>query len=182
MTELTQERLQQLFTYDADEGVLYWNRRPLSDFATARSHALWNTKHAGKAAGSRSKAGYVSVGIGYRHYLVHRLIWVLVHGSWPDGDIDHVDGVPSNNRIGNLRCVPHRINLRNQKRPKTNKSGIVGVAQNRKTGRWLAKIYINGKTFHLGSFVFAIDAIKARQRAERKYGFHENHGRIALTE
>ena len=59
--------------------------------------------------------GYRKLKFRGKQYLVHRIAWLLQHGSWPVGDIDHIDGNPSNNKLENLRDVPHSVNLQNRK-------------------------------------------------------------------
>jgi hypothetical protein len=60
---------------------------------------------------------------------VHRIIWELIHGSIDDNlDIDHIDGVKTNNKIENLRLVTRKVNLRNQKTNSRNTSGFTGVS------------------------------------------------------
>jgi len=44
--------------------------------------------------------------------------------------------------------------------------------------RWEAYVKINGKKKYLGRFKTYTDAVKAREEAERQYGFHKNHGKI----
>ena len=70
-------------------------------------------------------------------YVVSRIIWELTHGTIPEGYvIDHLDGNPLNNKIENLACKTRAGNMRNRKKPKSNKSGVVGV---RKEGNsWIA--------------------------------------------
>ena len=69
-----------------------------------------------------------------KRYLVHRVIWVLVYGNIsPNLDIDHIDGNPWNNKISNLRLVEKKINQRNRKKMKNNKTGVCGVSYH-KTG------------------------------------------------
>lgn len=45
---------------------------------------------------------------------VSRLVWILCHDSFmpDDGQIDHIDCVPDNNRISNLELVTPDENLR----------------------------------------------------------------------
>lgn len=47
-----------------------------------------------------------------------------------------------------------------------NKSGVVGVLQVKKTGRWRASIYHNRKIIDLGTYVNKQDAVDARKKAE----------------
>ena len=46
--------------------------------------------------------------------------------------------------------------------------------------KWAAAIYVNGKLIYLGGYKKIFDAACARKSAERKYGFHLNHGRKAV--
>ena len=67
------------------------------------------------------------------------------------GDIDHIDGNPSNNKLSNLRDVPHRINIQNRKSKTTrNKSGFLGVVQ--RGNKFAAHIHRNGKQIYLGLY------------------------------
>jgi len=61
-------------------------------------------------------------------YKVHRVIWVLYHGSISKSlIIDHLDGNPHNNKIDNLALKTIRHNQQNQKKRCTNTSGVTGV-------------------------------------------------------
>jgi len=63
-------------------------------------------------------------------YQIHRIIWVLTYGSIsPDLVIDHLDGDPFNNKIGNLQLKTPADNLRNQRLRKTNTTGVTGVSR-----------------------------------------------------
>lgn len=59
---------------------------------------------------------------------VHRIIWTMMFGKIPDGNIvDHIDGDPFNNNISNLRSIPSEENTRNARKRTDNKTGITGV-------------------------------------------------------
>jgi hypothetical protein len=51
----------------------------------------------------------------YKNYYVHRVVWFLCKGTWPVHEIDHIDQNPANNRIENLRDVPHVVNCNNRR-------------------------------------------------------------------
>jgi hypothetical protein len=60
--------------------------------------------------------------------MAHRLVWFVVHGKFPDGDIDHINGNRSDNRIENLRDVTRRANLQNViKRPRNDPTLPTGI-------------------------------------------------------
>ena len=98
-------------------------------------------------------------------------------GDWPEAEIDHIDGNPSNNAWSNLRAVNSQENNRNKRRPNTNKSGRIGVSWNERRRKWRARICVCGKRKYLGMFHELEDACHARQAAEILHGFHPNHGR-----
>lgn len=161
---ITADRLRELMSYDADTGEAVW----LVDRGIR--------KRAGDSVAGATKRGYLVACIDYRRYQLHRLIWLYVHGVWPENQIDHIDQDPSNNRLENLREVDATANLRNQPRSPHNKSGFTGVCWDRARGKWSAEIYAE-KKIHLGRFDNIDDAIDARKAANIKYGFHENHGK-----
>jgi len=169
MSENTLEpgSLRHLLRYD--DGNLVWLKR-------ADMYRSWNTKHAGKVAGTSDRAGYRTIQIHGKPYKAHRVVWAIMNGSWPDGHIDHIDGNPSNNRIENLRVVTRRENHQNMRRRKDNTSGATGVYFRDHIRKWVARIRANDKDNHLGVFETREDAIAARKEAERAHGFHPNHG------
>jgi hypothetical protein len=85
---------------------------------------------AGDAAGTRSAKGYFSVQLNQKIYKVHRVIWELLNGSIDDEfQIDHVNGIKSDNSLSNLRVVANVGNSRNRTIRKTNISGVNGVSR-----------------------------------------------------
>ena len=131
---------------------------------------------AGAFAGSLNSWGYLQVCTKGKTYKVHRLVWLIEKGYWPS-ELDHINGIRTDNRIENLREVTRKENLRNQKTRCTNSSGVMGVGK--EGGRWRARIRIDGRSIHLGYFERLEDAAKARKDADEKYGYHQNHGRAA---
>lgn len=97
---------------------------------------------------------YVQVGLKNRVYPAHRLAWFYVHGEWPKGVIDHIDGDFKNNKIANLRDCSRSTNAQNQKRPHANNVvGLLGVSKSQsKTSPYRAQITINGKVTYIGTY------------------------------
>ncbi|NHT75885.1 HNH endonuclease [Rhizobiaceae bacterium CRRU44] len=177
MKELPLDLLKSLFHYDSSHGELYWKERPEPAFKCFRDYRRWNALYAGKKAGCISKStGYRYVAYQGRKYEVHRLIWAIETGQWPDR-IDHKEGRRDDNRFSELRSVSHSENMRNQAMPKSNTSGICGVYFSKQTRKWVAFITGRGRKISLGHFERKEDAAKARKDAELKYDFHPNHGR-----
>jgi len=159
------EALNKSFKYNKDTGKLY------------RRFSYHKPDEDGRDAGSLGNRGYLVVNIKCSGYLVHRIVYKLHHGVDPD-HIDHINGDKLDNRIENLRSVSQTENGKNVKLNKNNKIGYLGVHMVKNNNKWWAQIKVDGKGIYLGSFDNKQDAINARKEAEKKYGFHENHGRV----
>lgn len=172
------EVLRELLCYAPESGVLTWQQRPIACFANARCGTTWNTRYAGKEAFSATGAdGYRCGGVHKKPLLAHRVIWAMVHGRWPDGQIDHIDGNRQNNRLSNLREVPLADNARNAKVRRDNRSGIPGVLWHPRDKKWTVRIGGGDNRRSLGYFATLEGAIAARRAAEARLGYHANHGR-----
>lgn len=55
-----------------------------------------------------------------------------------------------------------------------NKSGVIGVSKEKKTGRWNARLYFKGRYVLLKTFDTFEDAVAARKKAEQKYLHQES--------
>ena len=182
-TALDVRQLHEMFTL-LPGGCLLWKQRPVSHFAPSEKRsaehlcANWNARYAGKEAiACVTPFGHKTGRINDKFFYAHRIVWAMHTGSWPEAEIDHINGSPADNRIENLRDVPHKQNLRNQSIRKNNTSGELGVRFYRPRKKWSASITVNGKTAHLGSYQTKEEATAARLAANTSHGFHENHGR-----
>lgn len=157
---LTVEEARIRLNYDPETGRLTWKK-------------LRNTLRIGEEAKSLDVAGYVQVNISGTMVKGHRLAWLLHYGAWPDGDIDHINGVRNDNRISNLRSVSGKVNCQNQRvgsRPSV--TGLIGVhLQGRGSAnkRYRAKIWVDGRQIHLGGYTTPDEAHAAYVLAKRKY-------------
>ena len=143
------------------------------------------SRHSGKPVGTRTPGGYFNTQYrlhGTRHtHLRHRIIWALHHNVSDFGELDHINGVPGDDRIDNLREVSHRANLRNARLWSHNTSGANGVNWERRREKWVAYGYAclpcgKSKRFYLGQFSRKADAIDAKKRFERENGYTDIHG------
>lgn len=130
------------------------------------------------ASNTNPKNKYARISLDGKLYLAHRLAWFYVHGEWPAEDIDHINHCKTDNRMSNLRSVTRSQNLRNMSLLKRNTSGRVGVSWIKAENKWCAQICVQNKIHLLGNYTHFYDAVAARERAEEKYGFHENHGKV----
>ena len=174
------ETLRELIAYDADTGKLFWLPRDAKFCKNEHQANAWNAKYARSEAGvAIDTHGYKTITILKKPYLAHRLIWAMHYGVWPNGQIDHINGDRSDNRIHNLRDVSQSENQRNSKRRSDNKSGVPGVSWHSRYLKWQATISSSGKRKCLGYFNDLNEAIQTRRAAEQACGYHENHGRCA---
>ena len=141
--------------YDASTGVL------TRKVASSRMKV-------GDVAGSMHKTGYLTFFIFSTQQLAHRIAWLHFYGEWPLGQIDHIDGNRSNNRIDNLRVVDNKTNGENRRAAnRNNAGGALGVRKHR-TGRFEARIKTNGRVIYLGLHDSAELACAAYVTAKRK--------------
>lgn len=175
------ERLRNLFRYEPETGKLYHNPRELSDFTSDGMKSaewlcrIWNANWAGREAGYNSY-GYCVICTDRKKIPAHRLVWALVKGEWPEGQIDHINGIRSDNRIENLRDIPSAENQRNMRRSKANTSGVTGVSWFKPTGQWAARIESRGVRYQIGYFNDIESARVAVEAKRRELGFPEGHG------
>jgi hypothetical protein len=118
---------------------------------------LWNVTRGLAKANQPCGANYVDKQ-GYREMsflgikaTLHRFVWIYHRGPYA-GDIDHIDGDPSNCRIENLRKCTRSENLKNRGKFKNCSSKYKGVYFRKDTKKWQASIRLNGKTKHLGVY------------------------------
>lgn len=154
--ELTQARLKELLHYNPDEGVFTWRVRRKG----TRSDQV---------AGGKQSCGYVEIRIDGKRHLAHRLAFLYVTGAVPSGPVDHINHNRSDNRWGNLREATVSQNLGNARLSKRNKSGHKGVYWDKRDGRWLAHIGMNGRVKRLGRFTDINDAISAYTAAAQSH-------------
>jgi len=167
---LTPGLLRSLLSFNAETGLFIWKSRPVEMFTDERAARVWNTRYANREAFTCiNKDGYRVGAIFYANVYAHRIAFLMVEGRRiPDGlEIDHINGVRSDNRWINLRAVPRIINTRNRSR--SNSRIYPGIIE--RNGRFRASISVKGKPQYLGTFPTAQQAIAARQKAESELGF-----------
>ncbi len=133
------EMLRAILWYDEMTGALSWTQAGL----IRRRSATVSRKNA---------EGYLTFSIGKTFIFAHRAAWALHFGEWPDGFLDHINGVKDDNRIANLRIATHSQNKANTAARKDNTHGFKGISP-RSNGNWRAQIRVNGKDIHLGYFL-----------------------------
>lgn len=102
----------------------------------------------GSIAGTVSRSrGYSFVKLFGKVYPAHRIIWEMHNFTLkPTENIDHINGVRSDNRLENLRAVSASENRRNVAKSRRNKSGVCGIRFRADKSCWVAFVKtLNGK-------------------------------------
>ena len=106
----TQCELQALFFYNMETGRLHWRVPPPR-----------KPSFQGQPAGSVGRLGYITIKLNQVTYCHHRLVWRYVYGEDPgEMEIDHINNVPGDDRLENLRMVTHKGNHQNRLATKLN--------------------------------------------------------------
>ncbi len=168
--------LHECLEYDASTGAMSWRERPVWHFKNAQAMRCWNGRYAGPIT-SVCNDGYIRVQVHNRPYRCHRIAWAFTYGDWPEWHIDHINGIRNDNRIENLREVTIGENSLNKKVYRHSSTGISGVNWDEKLGKWRAHITLKNQRHYLGLFTDVNAAADARKAAEKRLGFHDNHGR-----
>ena len=135
------------------DGGLFWKKSP------AR-----NVK-AGDRAGTLNPNGYRYFRVEGKPIAEHRMVYFMHNPDWDISDssqeIDHINRIPDDNRIENLRVVTKQENQFNRI--------VKGYCWDKQAQKWKASISVNGKDIFLGNFDYETDARLARVTAKKKY-------------
>src|SRR5690554_5526005 len=115
---ITADYIRSRLDYDPETGVFTWRAKPI----VTRHDKMQNTRYAGKQAGKPDSHGYLQIMLDRQLILAHRLAWLHHYGEWPEGELDHINRNPLDNRISNLRPASRSQNTINRKTPRTNTS------------------------------------------------------------
>lgn len=162
MREVPIDQLHDKLNYNPETGDLIW----IND-------TRWTRK--GSIAGTMC-LGYIKISINKIIIPAHRIAWAMTYKRWPFGEIDHINGDRSDNRICNLRESTHQQNCMNRAKARNNKSGYKGVSWHYVGQKWQAHISIGGKGIYLGLFDNPQQAYEAYQKAASlAYGAFARH-------
>lgn len=136
------KRVSELLRLDDETGLLHWKVK------------RGNKYKVGDVAGSVQGNRYMRMQIDGVHLSVHRIVWAIHHGYWPPDDkqIDHINGLKTDNRPFNLRLADNSQNQINSRGREGTKSGLKGVDWIQRVGKWRAKIMVKKKNIHIGYY------------------------------
>lgn len=154
-TDLTAERLRELLHYNPETGAFTWRE---SRGRVSR----------GNTAGTKDRKGYLMIRIAKMRYFAHRLAWLYVHGTFPTDCIDHINGVPEDNRISNLRPASRAQNNQNRSQNSKRQSGLTGVWWCESRCLWESSISSGGTRHFVGYFKDKAEAHTAYKNAKAR--------------
>lgn len=157
-SKLSHEALLETVEYDEFTGAFIWKKTKCSKFVGAR-------------ADHPTRNSYSVVTINRCRYLAHRLAFLYITGSFPSGEVDHINRVRSDNRFSNLRDISRAENMQNVGIRHRAISGFQGVSERldiASGNKWRAMITKNKKKIHLGYFATKEDAHAAYILAKQK--------------
>ncbi|HGW3055140.1 TPA: HNH endonuclease signature motif containing protein [Klebsiella pneumoniae] len=162
-SEQNLKRIPEFLKYDPETGEF------------SRIRVIGHRFKVGDKAGTVNKQGYVRIMMFGMGFQAHRLAFYFMTGELPPGDleVDHINGNRSDNKWSNLRLVTHAVNMQNSRKPKHNTSGHPGILQNKKTGKWAARISVSGRMIQLGEFLDKQEAINCYLAAKQR--MHEGY-------
>ena len=159
---LSKEMLNELFEYR--DGEIYYK--------VSRSR----NKAGSKAGTYRPHDNAYQVIINGKHYLTHRIVFMMHNGYLPQY-VDHIDRNRSNNKIENLREATHSQNAYNSTIRKDSKTGIKNVSWNKVDKSWKVRIQANNTRITIGQFKDLELAELVAMEARNKYhGEYANNG------
>lgn len=158
------EELRERFVYDLETGRLHHRH----DVRGGPWNRIYNRAGEELKQG-RDRGGYLSVHVGPRKCMQHRIVWAMAHGEWPPDEIDHINGDHGDNRLENLRVVTPSENMHNLQGPrKDNTTGYLGVTRaSRGSSKFIAQIVLHNKHRYLGTFSTPEEAYQAYMAAKR---------------
>ena len=128
----TQQELQERFYYDPDKGQLF---RRLKTTGELKPVALQNYGKGNRPCGVKYKR---------QKWNLPRLIWRYMTGEDPgELQVDHINRDHTDNSWRNLRLVTNYQNSQNKNN--------LGVRKHH-SGKWEARIAVNGDSIHLGMY------------------------------
>lgn len=144
-------------TYDPLTGIFKWKKTP------RRGRSIHST------VGTVNKDGYLIIRVEGERIMAHRLAWAFHYGRFPEGEIDHRNGIRDANWVKNLRETVHVVNQQNQRKAHANsKTGLLGASLHKASGKYRSQIRVDGKQTLLGLFATPEEAHEAYLRAKRK--------------
>ena len=148
-----------IFIIDADD----------YEYVSLHRWSMCKGRKASKGSYFNARMSRKAVG-GNRMKMLHNYIWEYHNGAIPQGlMVDHINQLPYDNRLSNLRLVNKAQNSLNSTHKRKSNTGIRGVNWYERKHRFRVYINVDGKRIELGCYKNMDDAIRKRLQAEHDY-------------
>ncbi len=144
--QLSYEVLSEWLRYEPGTGHFYWRKQKRRG------------QHKGIRAGSKAKTGYRRIIFDRLQIRENRLAWLFLTKAWPDGEVDHINGIRDDNRAKNLRVVRGELNRNNRV---VIKDDGLPAGMFFRPARYEVNIYSDGKKIYGGQFEDRAEALRA---------------------
>lgn len=141
---LTLDEINNRLVVDAESGRCFWKD-------PTKYHARLLGKEAGSPRRSRHGTFYWVIKLNGIQYRRSQIVLMFSSGEWPHEMVDHKDGNTLNDSALNLRHANANQNAWNHRTRKKKSHLPMGIRQ-LPSGRYLARVACNKKTFCLGPF------------------------------
>jgi len=137
------------------------------------SFVHWQTGNIVTHFGYLNARGYMVARIAGKNYKVHRLVAEAFLPDYSeDLQVDHINGIRSDNRPVNLRMATCSTNNQAfRTKAKGTSSKFRGVSWSKKSVGWTAQIRVEGTLIWLGAFDVETEAAQAYNMAACREGF-----------
>jgi citrate synthase len=141
MSEVSVDTLRDYLSYNEETDQVVWKKK------ASRGTVV------GKPAGCLRYDGYSIIRLFGKNLYLHRIVWALKTGNWPDRQVDHINKNRQDNSFKNLRLATRQENQRNKRSAKNTSSKYLGVCYHVRNKRWQAQaIGEKSKNVYLGTF------------------------------
>jgi hypothetical protein len=150
LSKYNTDLLEEYFHYEPTTGEIFWWKSSGKKYLE------------GRLAGTINALGYVVITLKGMKLYAHKVAWILSGGSLEKGMvIDHINGVKSDNRIGNLQQITQKENL-HKKRTSGKYTKGISFRKDLKSKPFTVMIRDQqGKKIHLGYFNTEKEAAEA---------------------
>lgn len=151
------DHIKDYLTYNESTGEFVWKI------------SVKGTRGIGKQAGTLTNKGYMDVCIRGKKYGLHRVAFYFKIGKMPS-NVDHINGIKSDNRWCNLRPASIRENAFNTNK-RSPKSGFKNVYYDKRgVKKWFVVVFDSqGKKQHLGYFLTPEEANTIAVKARKEF-------------
>ena len=171
MDRITQAYLRECLLYDPDDGIFIWRKRPLHHFKNEADMNRINARMAGRRAGTYSKPDNTTyLQIDGKKFRANKLAVIHRVGQVGKKLIICANGDGADIRIANIKAVvgKNKRSCRPWIHGETRSTGIKLL----ESGKYHARLYVDGRTIHVGTAATKQEAIAMREKAIAEYGIH----------